>query len=49
MFLYRYWLFVIASDQTVEAEFTLFGSLDEQVVGSHIHWVIADNQPTKVL
>ena len=34
MFIYRYCLSVITSDQTNEAEFSLFGSHVEQIIGS---------------
>jgi len=37
---------VIGSDQTGEAEFTLFGSLATEMIGSHIREVIEHNQPT---
>lgn len=46
-FFCRYCLSVIALDQTGEAEFTLFGSLAEQVIGCHINRVIANNQPAQ--
>lgn len=42
-----YCLSVIASDQTGEAESTLFGRLAEQLIGCPIHRVIADNPPTQ--
>lgn len=38
---------LIALDQTGKAEFTLFGALAEQLIGCHIHRVIANNQPTQ--
>lgn len=41
-----YFLTVIASDQTGEAEFTLFGGLAEQVTGNSILRVIRNKQQT---
>ena len=38
---------MIASDQTGEAEFTLFWGMAEKIIGKHIHQVIANNQPSQ--
>lgn len=42
----RYFLPVIASDQTGEAEFALFRRIAEQAIGNSIFRVIRNNQPT---
>uniref|UniRef100_A0ACD5W8Q5 Uncharacterized protein n=1 Tax=Avena sativa TaxID=4498 RepID=A0ACD5W8Q5_AVESA len=43
-----YWFSVIASDRTGEVEFTLFGSLATQMIGTPIQQVIECNQPDDI-